>query len=152
MQTKPLIDRHLDEAETALADLDKQRDVLIAEIAALRAVRDNRPVNGADVAPQERRDEPPEAGTPRYGSKRYRYEKAIEELLIEYGTMHRIHLHVHMKNKGVIGDERDPLANISNILSTSPKFVPVGSGIWGLASEMDEEEVSTVQPETKTAG
>jgi hypothetical protein len=137
MQTKSLIDRHIAEAESALAAIDKQRDDIIAEIAALRAVRDNRLANGT-ASPQLERDETPEPGAARYGSKRYRYENAIEKLLLESGTMHRLHILTFLKEQGVIGDERDPLANVSNILSTSKKFVPVASGIWGLASEQDE--------------
>ena len=133
MNSQSLVARHLAEAEATLERLDKQREELVAEIAALRDVMAKLPTSGVYVLPP-----PNERGEPRYGSKRYRYEVAIENLLREAGTMHRKHLFERLKQQGVIGDERDPLANISNILCVSDKFTTVGSGIWKLADATSE--------------
>jgi hypothetical protein len=70
---------------------------------------------------------------------------ALEQQLKEYGTMHRQHLYERLKEQGLIGDERNPLANLSNVLSVSGKFRAMGSGIWGLAT-------TDSQPDTRTAG
>jgi hypothetical protein len=146
METKSLTARHLSEAEAALSDIEKQRSLLLEEIAHLREILAKRATNGLHQ-PQThvelQSEQPDERHEPRYGSKRHRIETALEKLLRENGELHRLHLCERLKEMNVIGNEYNPLANLSNVLSTSPKFEPVKSGIWRLAQ---------TELETKTAG
>jgi hypothetical protein len=135
MQTKSLIHRHLAEAESALADINRQRDDLLSEIAFLRERVERHRISGASDPSAKTEEKTPGKGSPLPGSKRYRYEEAIIKYLAHNGQTHRTHILGYLREQGIIGDERDPLANISNILSTSDKFVSVGSGLWELASE-----------------
>lgn len=132
MQT--MTERHLAEAQEALAKHDRERDQLVAEVAALETL--------LAKSPQERgeRKEPPfhprqQHDGMSYGSKRHRMETQTEKfLLANNGTMHRVQIKDHLQELGIVGKEESPLGVVSNMLSSSAKFKSVGNGLWTLAN------------------
>jgi hypothetical protein len=122
MQTST--ERRLAEARQELAQHERQGIILKKEVAALETILG---IDG-DHPPHE----PPPNGSV-YGSKRHRMETAIEGFLRQNGKpMHRMQIKDYLIELGIVGDEFNPIANVSNILSTSKKFKSKGNGLWGL--------------------
>ena len=133
MQT--MTERHLAEAREALAKHDRERQQLVAEVAALETLLNKTP-QGRGENPSEQSFRHQEHDGVSYGSKRQRMEDSIEYFLRQNGKpMHRIHIRDHLKEKGIVGQEQNPLGVVSNVLSSSDKFQAVGSGLWKLARE-----------------
>jgi hypothetical protein len=124
-----ITERHLIEVRAALAKHDQQRIILANEVSALEKILAD--INGGET-PSDQYEEYENSG-PRYGSKRWRMESEIEEFLRASGKpMHRIQIRDHLTENGIIGHEANPLANVSNVLSTSTRFRPAGNGLWEL--------------------
>lgn len=132
MQT--MTERHLAEAREALAKHDRERDQLVAEVAALEALLAKSPQERSHATASQFHNPQEHDGMP-YGSKRHRMETAIEQFLIANNKpMHRMQITDHLKEKNIVGKEQNPVGVVSNMLSSSSRFKPVGNGLWTLAN------------------
>lgn len=126
MVDQALARNFLNEAEAELASLRRRQRDLEALITSVRVFLNIDHPTGSFTP-----DLP--LGEPRYGSKRQRIEAGIEQFLRDAGRpMHRMQIKEYLVEIGVVGTEKDPLANVSGILSTSKKFRPQGNGLWVL--------------------
>jgi len=131
-------ERHLAEAREALAQCDRQRTILQEEVAALETIITKTPEERIQPAREEHHPSQARDGSryTLYGSKRDRMETAIERFLRENSQpMHRIQIKDHLLELGIVGEERDPLAHVSSVLSASPRFISVSNGLWTLKTD-----------------
>jgi hypothetical protein len=67
--------------------------------------------------------------------KKVRMERAIENLLSLRGSVHRKEILTHLQNTGLMGHERDPMANLAAFLSGErDKFASDGRGNFTLVT------------------
>jgi hypothetical protein len=136
------IRQHLADAENALANCKRQRRELDRQIEALeQVVQIERQVayQQEHNSNCEEQDNTNGSNAPRYGSKRGRIHTAINKLLAEHRTLHRSQITEHLQNLGLVGTERNVLANVSSILSSSNgAYATDHKGNWSLpASEVE---------------
>jgi carbamoylphosphate synthase large subunit len=136
-----IIEHRLTEKLQALTENNRQRLILVEEVIALQTIlsktseEHNLPAREHKSATQACKFAP----DPLPGSKRDRMETAIEQFLQDNSrSMHRTQITEHLKELGVCGQERNPLDNVSSILSASKRFIPVGNGLWAIKQPTEE--------------
>lgn len=75
-------------------------------------------------------------------SKAIRVRDALRSFLILKGAVHRNDLLKELTSKGIMGNEKDPLASLAAYLSQFKDFTSVGNGQWALAHSDDIEKAS----------
>jgi hypothetical protein len=120
--------------ETILANLKKQRYAIDRQIEALeQMVQIAREVVYHEESEQVALRA---VGMPRPRSKRGRIHNAINNMLAEYGTMHRSAIFDRLINLGLISNVKKDFNYVSTILSVSRGFVVTDhNGNWSLATK-----------------
>lgn len=75
-------------------------------------------------------------------SKGVRVRETIRSILLEKGAVHRTDLLNALLAKGIMGNEKAPMASLAAYLSDFKEFTSVGGGQWALAHP-DDIEAST---------
>lgn len=144
----------LTDAENAVTIRRRQRSRLDGEIAALEEIiRVQRDLiyRDGDLPFRDDEDHPRTPGSPRYGSKRDRFQRAIKEMLAEHGTMHRTKIARYLEERGLLGGGEDALPTTSTYLSglkARGEVVTDDNGNWSLPPKTQEvEEDGPLEPE-----
>jgi hypothetical protein len=139
----PDLHQLLTDDENALAARKRQRSRLDKEIAILEEViRLKRELVYRDGDLPSPDDHARIPGSPRYGSKRDRFQKAIRDLLAEHGTLHRTRIARYLEDCGLLSGGEDALPTTSTYLSglkARGEIVTDDNGNWSLPPPKTQE-------------
>jgi hypothetical protein len=94
--------------------------------------------------------------TPAYDTKKDRVRGVIREVFTVKGSAHRSEILKTLTDRGIMGQEKDPMASLAAYLSDFKEFKNIGLGQWTLASpetgEARTSPVSSPQGETEGVG
>jgi hypothetical protein len=127
-------------AELSALEADLSSDPRYRKIERIRALL----AEYEDVGPNSSRyDSEPYAPrrerTRSHDTKAERVRETIREILTKDGDSHRSSFLKVLTERGVMGDEKDPMASLAAYLSDFKEFQSLGGGRWALATPPTNE-------------